>query len=86
MESYKRAIHTAWDYRVMWVLMGHTVPDTYGSFVHLPRVTAMVRESLDGQAACSFLDETGTCAGYKARSRCNERLAIFTTLMVGPED
>jgi hypothetical protein len=30
MESYKRAIHTGWDYRVMWMLMGHTVLDTDG--------------------------------------------------------
>jgi hypothetical protein len=31
MESYKRAIHTGWDYHLAWVLMGHTIPDTDGT-------------------------------------------------------
>jgi len=36
MESYKRAIHTGWDYRLVWVLMGHTIPDKDGtSFICL---------------------------------------------------
>jgi hypothetical protein len=36
MESYKRAIHTRWDYHLVWVLIGHTIPDMQGtSFICL---------------------------------------------------
>jgi hypothetical protein len=36
MESYKRAIHTRGDSRLVWVLMGHTIPNKDGtSFICL---------------------------------------------------
>jgi len=64
MKSYKRAIHTGRDYHKVWVLMGHTIPDTERNLVHLPPLQPGLGKVVEGRERhAAFFNQTGAPAG-----------------------
>ena len=60
MERYKCAMHAGWDYHLVWVLMGHTIPNADGTSFICLRLRPC-RESCGEAKSCSVL-QPYTCA------------------------